>query len=105
MNRSRFSCSYFDVFMLGFSSSFSLVFFGSSSMAMISDFSLLFSPFVIKFLQKEDLPVPVSPTTKMLDPSGKPPFKFLSNSLLPVGQIFVSRETILVLLGVSAFFA
>lgn len=76
MNRSRFSCSHFDVLMVAFSSNFSLVFFGSSSMAMISDFSLLFSPFVIKFLQKEDFPVPVSPTTKMLDPSGKPPFRF-----------------------------
>ena len=76
-----------------FSSNFNLVFLGSSSIAMMRDCSLFKRPFVIKFLQNEDLPVPVSPTTRMFDPAGNPPFKLLSSSWLPVDAIFVSRET------------
>ena len=81
------------MFILGCSFSFSLVFLGSSSIAMIRECSLLSSPAVIKFLQKVDFPLPVSPRTRMFDPEGIPPFKLLSNSAIPVLHDVVSRET------------
>ena len=82
-----------------------LVFLGSSSTAMKMAFSLLFRPVDMNFLENDDFPVPVSPTMSIFDPLGIPPPRFVSNSLLPVLQTLVSRETMEGGLGSVVFFA